>query len=105
MDQVPCHQSFRKNVRYRFLLQKLQQLWKLDEELKLMDLGKDYYLVKFKFDYNYSKVLHEGPWFVGQHFLTIRHWVPKFYPDTTESKETALWIRLLGLPLEFYDIT
>lgn len=34
-----------------------------------MEVGNDYYIVKFKFDYNYSKVVHEGPWFVGTKIL------------------------------------
>lgn len=59
-----------------------------------MDLVTDYYLVKFKFDYNYSKVLHEGPWFVGQHFLSIGHREPKFCVENAECKETALRLRL-----------
>lgn len=67
---------FGRRVGYLFLLMKLQQLWKLNKEVKLMDLGNDIYLVRFQYDINYSKVLHEGLWFIGQNFLTIRHWKP-----------------------------
>lgn len=50
---------------------KLQSMWKPCEELILMDLGNDFYLVQFQLDQNYMKVLNEGTWFVGQNFLTI----------------------------------
>lgn len=69
-----------------------------------MDLGNDFYLVKLQFELNYSKILHEGPWFIGQNFLTIRQWEPRFNPEKAECKETASWIHLPRLPSEFYDI-
>lgn len=69
-----------------------------------MDLDNNFYLFRFKYDINYSKVLHEGPWFIGQNFLSIRHWEPKFCADRAECKETALRVRLPRLPPEFYNL-
>lgn len=39
---------FEKKIGYRFLLHKLQSLWNLSEELVLMDLGNEFYLIRLK---------------------------------------------------------
>ncbi|KAK4719065.1 hypothetical protein R3W88_017403 [Solanum pinnatisectum] len=64
-------------------------MWKVTEKIILIDLGHDYYTVKFLKEENLQKALHQGPWFINAY----------------EAKETksAIWIRLLELPTEFYD--
>lgn len=37
-------------------------MWNLSEELVLIDLGNDFYLLKLKNDEIYIKVLRGGPW-------------------------------------------
>lgn len=68
-----------------------------------MDLGNDFYLVRFQQEKNSLKVLHDGLWFIGQNFLTIRLWEPKFCATTAVCKQTAIWARLPQLPPEFYE--
>lgn len=68
-----------------------------------MDLGYDFYLICFQNNSNYLKVLHEGPWFIGQNFLTIRRWEPLFNAYTAVCSQTAIQARLPELPAEFYD--
>lgn len=66
-----------------------------------MDLRNDFYLVRFQYDQNYLKVLHEGPWFTGQNLITIRLWNLNFTAD--EYKQTTIWARLPQFSLEFYE--
>lgn len=42
-----------------------------------MNLGNEFYLIRFKDEQNYIKILQGGPWFIGKHLLTIGHWEPK----------------------------
>ena len=37
-----------------------------------MDLGRDFFLFKFKAKEDMDKVLSGGPWFIGGHFVAIR---------------------------------
>lgn len=60
--------------RYQYIYTKLQSLWKLSEDLSMMDLGNAFYLIHFQLDQSYDTVLMNGPWFIGQHFLSIRAW-------------------------------
>ncbi|KAK7838579.1 uncharacterized protein CFP56_019525 [Quercus suber] len=50
-------------------------------------------------------VLKGGPWFVGQQFLAIRKWEPEFKAEEASFSSVAVWIRLPGLPIEFYEPT
>lgn len=52
---------------------------------------------------NMAKSLHEGPWFVLNHFF-ICHWEPKFIASNTQVTYSVIWSRLLELPIEFYDL-
>ncbi|KAJ7964336.1 Zinc ion binding nucleic acid binding protein [Quillaja saponaria] len=47
--------------------------------------------------------MDEGPWMIMGHYRTVRKWRPNFRPKMDTIKSTAVWLRLLGFPLEFYD--
>ncbi|KAK2991869.1 hypothetical protein RJ640_013044 [Escallonia rubra] len=51
----------------------------------------------------YRKALEEGPWFVGTNYLSIQQWKPNFEPTTANISMMAVWIRLNGLPIEYFD--
>ena len=44
----------------------------------MIDLGYDFFLVKFSILDDYQKTLKQGPWFVGENYLSVRKWEPKF---------------------------
>lgn len=50
------------------------------------------------------KALHEGPWFVLNHFLSVCCWEHKFVTSNTQLTYAALWVRLPELPTKFYDL-
>nr|POE45151.1 hypothetical protein CFP56_28444 [Quercus suber] len=47
--------------------------------------------------------MKRGPWFIGDHFLSIRPWEPFFTPDIADVSLIAVWIRLNRLPIELYE--
>lgn len=49
--------------------------------------------------------LQNGSWFIFGHFLSVQLWEPNFVPSKAKQSLTAIWIRLLQLPTEFYDET
>ncbi|KAK4716481.1 hypothetical protein R3W88_014819 [Solanum pinnatisectum] len=82
----------------------LQALWQLTEKINLIDLTEDLYLIKLSKPENCETILHQGPWFLGSQFISIRKWEPKFNPSMTQIDFSILWVRLLKLPTEFYDL-
>ncbi|XP_065629976.1 uncharacterized protein At4g02000-like [Quercus suber] len=48
-------------------------------------------------------VLMKGPWFISEHFLSIRRWEANFKPSEAQVSSMAVWVRLNELPIEYYD--
>ena len=61
-----------KMVGYQFLSSCIISLWKPIGRLVCVDLEKDFFLVRFSQKEDYKKVLKDGPWFIGEHYLSIR---------------------------------
>ncbi|KAG5629777.1 hypothetical protein H5410_001494 [Solanum commersonii] len=80
-------------------------MWRVSEEIVLIDIGYDYYIVKFFKEENLllQRTLQQGPWFVNGYFLSIKRWHPNFVASETNETESVIWIRLPELPTEFYD--
>ncbi|KAK4710056.1 hypothetical protein R3W88_004569 [Solanum pinnatisectum] len=56
-----------KKISHLYLKNKLSLIWKLSEEIVLIDLGFDYYIVFYK-EENLHKMLQQGPWFINGYF-------------------------------------
>ncbi|XP_057814896.2 uncharacterized protein LOC131028601 [Cryptomeria japonica] len=44
-----------------------------------------------------------GSWAYGKHFLTLAKWKSGFDPSAELNRMAPIWVRLPGLPLEFWD--
>lgn len=53
-----------KKLNRAYLKRKLATMWRLSEEITLIDLGHKYYIIKLLKEENTQKILQEGPWFV-----------------------------------------
>ena len=95
---------FGRTVGYSYLTFKLNALWKPATRMDCVNLGKDYFLIKFYCADDYDKVLHGGPWFIGEHFLAIKPWEPYFRASGDNLTSVAVWVRFPELPIEFYDM-
>ena len=61
-----------ENSGLNFLQQKIAALWKPKGRLDCVDMSKDFFLVRFLAVEDFELVLDKGPWFIGEHFLSIR---------------------------------
>uniref|UniRef100_A0A7N2R9M0 CCHC-type domain-containing protein n=1 Tax=Quercus lobata TaxID=97700 RepID=A0A7N2R9M0_QUELO len=68
----------------------------------MIDLGYDFFLVKFSILDDYQKALEQGPWFVGENYLSVRKWEPEFQAAKAKVSSMAVWIRLAELPIELF---
>ncbi|OMO96272.1 hypothetical protein CCACVL1_05022 [Corchorus capsularis] len=80
-----------KSVGYNFLLDRLQQLWKLEEGFSLVDLGNNFFLVRVSNPDDYNSIMTKGPWIVAGHYLTMRKWKPLFRPHQEPIRFTLVW--------------
>ena len=55
-----------------------------------MDLGKDFYSVRFSLKEDMDAMLKNGSWFFGGHFLSIRPWELFFKPASASVSSIAV---------------
>nr|POE75024.1 hypothetical protein CFP56_15812 [Quercus suber] len=94
---------FGRTIGYNYLTFKINAMWKPTARMDCVDLGKDFFLIKFYDNGDYDKVLHGGPWFIVEHFLAIKPWEPYFRALESSFSSVAVWVRFPKLPIEFYD--
>lgn len=69
-----------KRLGYTAMKDRLTRLWKLFAGFKLMDIGNDFFMVKFENEMDHTKVMDEGSWMVFDHYLNMQIWSPDFVP-------------------------
>ena len=79
---------FGRTVGFNYLSFKINVLWKPVAKLDYVDLGRDFFLIRFGCSDDFDKVLKGGPWFIGGHFLAIRPWEPYF--KASEARLTSV---------------
>ena len=94
---------FGRTVGFHYLHSKVVSLWKPAGRLDCVDLGRDFFPMRFGLVEDYKNVINGGPWFISGHFLTVRAWEPNFKPANAVCNMAAMWIRLPELPFEYYD--
>nr|POF20431.1 uncharacterized protein CFP56_46865 [Quercus suber] len=94
---------FGKTVGFHFLHARILSLWKPRGRMDCVALGNDFFLVRFQNGEDHARVLRDGPWFVGGHYLSLRGWEPNFKSSKANMSSVAVWIRLPELPIEYYE--
>ena len=92
-----------RTIGLSYMRTKLGQLWRPTGRMDCVDLGSGFFLVRFFSKEDLEAVLMRGPWFIGDHFLSIRPWEPFFKPSTANVSLIAVWVRLCELPFELYE--
>ncbi|CAN1131806.1 hypothetical protein LINPERHAP2_LOCUS6604 [Linum perenne] len=88
---------------YTFMSRKIPQLWGKKGVVRISDVGWGFFVVKFDSVEDYERAMFGGPWMVGDHYVVIQTWRPYFRPEDSTLSTLRLWVRLPGLPLEYFD--
>ncbi|RYQ91692.1 hypothetical protein Ahy_B09g097685 isoform B [Arachis hypogaea] len=78
-------------------------MWEKQGSIEVIDIGNDFFIVKFFSQEDLDFVLTGGPWRIFDHYLTIRPWKPNFNPVEATIDTIGAWVRLPGLAIEYYD--
>lgn len=92
-----------RTVGYRYLYARLTKIWNPSSNFELIDLQKEFFVVRFAEKSDYHKVLFDGPSMVLGHYLTGQQWKPEFRPLEESIKKIVVWVRIPDLPIEYYD--
>jgi hypothetical protein len=94
---------FGRRIGYKALENRLKQMWVRKGVITIIDLGKDYFLVYFSNEEDYTRAQEDGPWLIYDHYLIVREWSPNFYPNEATIDTASVWVRIPDLPIEYYD--
>jgi len=76
--------------------------WKPKGQISLMIGPKGFFTVIFYCLEDKTRVFEGGPYFFNSSGLFLRDWKPRFNPDTEDLSHVPVWIRLYGLPTEYW---
>ncbi|XP_058725763.1 uncharacterized protein LOC131597062 [Vicia villosa] len=92
-----------RRIGYKALENRLNQMWVRKGVISIIDLSNDYFLVAFSHEDDKKAAMANGPWFIYDHYLAVKDWKPNFQPDSDTIDEVAVWVRVVGLPIEYYS--
>ncbi|XP_021764243.1 uncharacterized protein LOC110728882 [Chenopodium quinoa] len=93
---------FDKKLNYKVFIKRLRIKWSLKGDISLIDVGFDYYIVRFTNMEDHHHVLTQGPWIIGDSYLTIRKWIPNFVADDAPIKFLTAWVHIPHLSVEYF---
>lgn len=82
---------------------RVQMMWGKTGTVDLNDIGNGYFIASFQQLDDYFFALDGGPWMVANHYLTVQTWKRNFTPWNEKIRTLAVWVRLPGLPGDYYD--
>ncbi|XP_016178984.1 uncharacterized protein LOC107621483 [Arachis ipaensis] len=88
---------------YTTLSHKLRSVWRLKGGYALLDVGFDYFMVKFNLLEDRDKVLLGGLWMIVGHYLVVKSQTQDFRPCKPSFGSTMVWICIAGLPIWCYQ--
>ncbi|GLU18688.1 hypothetical protein SLE2022_349730 [Rubroshorea leprosula] len=62
---------FRPSMEFGYVVKKPKQAWSFANDFDVIDLDKGFLLIKLSSKEDFSTILKQGPWFIGDHFLSI----------------------------------
>ncbi|XP_019153453.1 PREDICTED: uncharacterized protein LOC109149917 [Ipomoea nil] len=87
---------------FPLLKQRLLKLWNINDKVEMIDVGFNFYIVRFNVASEYRHVLLDGPWKLFGCYVIPQRWRPNFDPQTAKMEKMTVWVRLPGLSAEYY---
>ena len=91
-----------RHVLIAALSRKLRELWKPKGGMYVLDLPRQFFIVRFDDEEDYFEAMTGGPWRLFGSVLMAQAWSPEFNPMTDEISTTPVWVRISNVPFTFY---
>ncbi|CAL9223761.1 unnamed protein product, partial [Arabidopsis halleri] len=91
-----------RHVSVSVLSRRLREMWKPTKAMYIMDLPRQFFMIRFESDEEYMAALTGGPWRVFGSYLLVQAWSPDFDPLRDEIATTPVWVRISNIPVNFY---
>ncbi|CAA7049548.1 unnamed protein product [Microthlaspi erraticum] len=91
-----------RSVSIAVMSRKLRELWKPKGVMYVMDLPRQFFMVRFEREEEFLAALTGGPWKAFGSYLMSQAWSPDFDPLKSDTETTPVWVRLSNIPVNFY---
>ncbi|KAL8465781.1 hypothetical protein ACS0TY_035037 [Phlomoides rotata] len=85
------------------LIKMLGDMWEIRTSWSLIPLGEGYYSIRFSCDEDRERIYARRSWQIKPGLLRLQCWVPDFNPFRVNTSVVQAWIRILELPLEYWN--
>lgn len=91
-----------RNIALPVLSRKLRKMWKPKGAMYVMDLPRQFFMIRFEMEEEYLAAVTGGPWKAFGSYLMVQAWSPEFDPLRDEIVTTPVWVQLSNIPVNFY---
>lgn len=91
-----------RSISISVVSRRLRELWNPRGEMYVMDLPRQFFMIRFEVAEEYLSALTGGPWRVFGSHLLVQAWSPDFDPLRDEIVTAPVWVRLSNIPVTFY---
>lgn len=91
-----------RNVPISVLSRKLREMWNPKGGMHVLDLPRQFFMVRFGEEEDYLKALTGGPRRAFGNNRMVQAWAPEFDPTQDDIVTTPVWVRISNLPVNFY---
>lgn len=88
----------KKAANFTGLKSTLNQLWCQNGDLKVIELGFNYYQFVFSDSGEKERVLARKPWYFDNQIIVLHKWQPKMRSDDPSFSLSQMWVQVKGLP-------
>ncbi|XP_038971593.1 uncharacterized protein LOC120104465 [Phoenix dactylifera] len=95
--------SLGRVVPAEWVVKELRRVMELPEPPEIFPLLEGFFVVRFSCEEHREKALSWGPWLVAGQIHAMERWRPNFSPGAGELNKAIVWLRMLGLPLDYWE--
>ncbi|KAK7823774.1 uncharacterized protein At4g02000 [Quercus suber] len=95
LTDKPYNQRAAKNL--------FRAVWKLGNDLKIIDVGNGVYQFRFKLESQLRWVADNGLWSFDNHLLVVRRWEKGMLAQNITYPSISLWVQVWGLPFDLLN--
>ena len=89
-----------KSINFRAAKNLIRSMWKLGDDLRIVELGDGIFQFKFSLESQMAWVWNNSPWCFDNHLLALRRWEKGITVRTVTFTHQPFWIQVWGLPFD-----
>ena len=72
----------------------LRRAWRLDDKLRIMEVGPNLFQFKFQSEFDLVRILRGGPWLFDNQLLMLQRWKKGMNMDNIKMDIASLWVQV-----------